>query len=202
MTKETYIYDKRDLHIWQKRPTYMTKETYIYGKRDCHIWPKSPTYVAHICRRPRGLQLQISLGMHMSHITQKHRYDTRHVHTWQKVSYIHDKRDLHKWIVSRRHGCATKETYRYDKRDPHVWHTWSTYMTKETYKYEWYHADVDMGQDKRDLHIWQKRPTYMTKEAFFDIHWSLWSLCHICRPLLSYMQDLFSHICRSLLSHM
>jgi len=58
MTKETYIYDKEDLHILQKRPTHiecaklydiwdimcalqkffhMTKEAYIYDKRDLHI---------------------------------------------------------------------------------------------------------------------------------------------------------------------
>jgi hypothetical protein len=37
---------KRDLHIWQKRPTYMAKEAYIYGKRGLHIWQKRPTYMA------------------------------------------------------------------------------------------------------------------------------------------------------------
>ena len=26
--KETYVYGKRDLRIWQKRPNYMTKETF------------------------------------------------------------------------------------------------------------------------------------------------------------------------------
>jgi hypothetical protein len=34
LAKETYLYGKRDLFIWQKRPTYMAKETYLYGKRD------------------------------------------------------------------------------------------------------------------------------------------------------------------------
>jgi len=33
MAKETYLYGKRDLLIWQKRPTYMAKETYPCGKR-------------------------------------------------------------------------------------------------------------------------------------------------------------------------
>ena len=28
---------KRDLFIWQKRPTHMAKETYSYGKRDLFI---------------------------------------------------------------------------------------------------------------------------------------------------------------------
>jgi hypothetical protein len=43
MAKETYLYGKRDLPIWQKRPTYMAKETYLYGKRDLLIWQKIPT---------------------------------------------------------------------------------------------------------------------------------------------------------------
>jgi hypothetical protein len=32
MTKETYLHDKRDLSIWQKRPVYMAEEAYSYGK--------------------------------------------------------------------------------------------------------------------------------------------------------------------------
>jgi hypothetical protein len=42
MAKETYPYRKRDLLIWQKRPTHMAKETYSYGKRDLLIWQKRP----------------------------------------------------------------------------------------------------------------------------------------------------------------
>ena len=56
MSKETYSYVKRDLPIWQKRPTHMTKETYSYVKKKCdqhnragrmrgwqpHIWQKRP----------------------------------------------------------------------------------------------------------------------------------------------------------------
>ena len=34
MTNETYVYGKRVLRIWQKRPAYMAKETCVYGKRD------------------------------------------------------------------------------------------------------------------------------------------------------------------------
>jgi len=41
-------YGKRDLLIWQKRPTYMAKETYLYGKRDLLIWQKRPIYMALI----------------------------------------------------------------------------------------------------------------------------------------------------------
>ena len=34
---------KRDLLIWQKRPTYMAKEAYLHGKRGLLIWQKRPT---------------------------------------------------------------------------------------------------------------------------------------------------------------
>ena len=34
MTKEAYIYDKRGLHIWQKRPTYMAKEAYMQEEEE------------------------------------------------------------------------------------------------------------------------------------------------------------------------
>jgi hypothetical protein len=47
MANETYIYGKRALATWQKRPIYMAKETqshgketYIYGKRDLYIYGK------------------------------------------------------------------------------------------------------------------------------------------------------------------
>jgi len=30
MTRETYMCNKRDLHIWQERPAYVTKETHIH----------------------------------------------------------------------------------------------------------------------------------------------------------------------------
>jgi len=30
--RKPYVYGKRDLLLWQKRPTYMAKETYLYGK--------------------------------------------------------------------------------------------------------------------------------------------------------------------------
>ena len=43
--KETHLYGKRDLLVWQKRPTYMAKatylygkETYFYGKSDLRMW--------------------------------------------------------------------------------------------------------------------------------------------------------------------
>ena len=61
MAKETYSYGKRDLFIWQKRPTrdYVAKKDLpaspprrlilrrvSYGKRDLLIWQKRPTHMA------------------------------------------------------------------------------------------------------------------------------------------------------------
>ena len=148
-----------------RRCAYMTHATYVNDtrdKRDLHIWQKKPTYVAHICKSPWGLQLQIGLW---------HVYDKRDLHIWQKrltcmaqerthmreysrittadksVACIYDKRDLHIW--QKRLTCMAKESYIcgtnmqessrittagkswhvYDKRDPDIWHTRSTYMT-------------------------------------------------------------------------
>jgi len=60
--KESYLYGKRGLFIWQKRPLavtqhsglrqcqkrpiYMAKEAYFYGKRGLFIWQKRPIYMA------------------------------------------------------------------------------------------------------------------------------------------------------------
>ena len=34
------LHSKRDLHTWQRKPTY------IHGKRDLHTWQRRPTYIA------------------------------------------------------------------------------------------------------------------------------------------------------------
>ena len=45
MAKEAYLYSKRGLFIWQKRPIYMAKEACLYGKRGLFIWQKRPIYM-------------------------------------------------------------------------------------------------------------------------------------------------------------
>ena len=45
-SKEAYVYGKRALCIWQKRPMYMAKEPCVYGKRALCIWQKRPIYMA------------------------------------------------------------------------------------------------------------------------------------------------------------
>ena len=71
MAKETCLYGKRDLLVWQKRPTYIgtvcavpclrcTKETYLYckrdllvlPKRDLLVWQKRPAYIGIVCIVP------------------------------------------------------------------------------------------------------------------------------------------------------
>jgi len=42
MAKETYSHGKRDLLIWQKRPTHMAKETYAHGKSNLLIRQNRP----------------------------------------------------------------------------------------------------------------------------------------------------------------
>ena len=42
MAKEAYLYGKRGLFIWQKRPVYMAKEAYLYGKRGLFTWQNRP----------------------------------------------------------------------------------------------------------------------------------------------------------------
>jgi hypothetical protein len=56
VSKETYIYGKRDLYLWQKRPIPMAKEsygktdlqtlTYLSVKRDLFIWQKRPINIS------------------------------------------------------------------------------------------------------------------------------------------------------------
>jgi hypothetical protein len=41
ISKETYMYIKRDLYVYQKRPICISKETYMYIKRDLYVYQKS-----------------------------------------------------------------------------------------------------------------------------------------------------------------
>ena len=51
--KVAYLYGKRDLFTWQKRPFYMAKDAFLHGKRDLlhgkrdlFTWQKRPIYMA------------------------------------------------------------------------------------------------------------------------------------------------------------
>jgi len=115
VTKETYIYDQRDLHTdmsikWvvdmsQKRRTNMTKETYrqkqalnknsICRKRDIHILQKRPTCVTKAA----------------------YIWDQRDLHI-RKNNSICRKRDVH--ILQKRPTYLNKMTYIWDQRDQHI----------------------------------------------------------------------------------
>ena len=174
MTKETYIYDKRDLHIWQKRPTYMTKETYIYDKRDLHIWQKRLPYMAkepYIC----GTHMQETPRITTADKS-RHAYESYHAETqiWRTSRTYMTKSELHTWqkrpssitleaLWHKRPTYMASETNKSGERDLHIWQKRPTYMTKEI---EWTLAALQQPQmTKKYLHTWQMRPTHMTKET-------------------------------------
>ena len=41
---ETHGASEKALCVWQKRPTFMAKETYLYGKRALLIWQNIPEH--------------------------------------------------------------------------------------------------------------------------------------------------------------
>ena len=83
---------KRDLLIWQKRPTHLAKETYPYGKRDLPIWQN-------------GKRALHTLAYHTIPL-----YGKRDLLIWQKgpphtgLTYL----------------CMAKDTYSYGKKDLHT----------------------------------------------------------------------------------
>ena len=127
MTKQTYFYDKRDLHtstwsdtlcLWDQYIyiyTCMTKETYIHDKRDLHIWQNRPSYTTEeVYTHPLDLT-------HFACETKKIyicMYDKKHLHIWQKrptrmtkKTYVHDKRDQHKRQKRPTHMTNVEDTW-------------------------------------------------------------------------------------------
>ena len=102
---ETYVYDKRDLCIWQKRPMYMAKETYVYGKRDLCIWQKRPMYMAKeaYVYGKRGLCI----------------WQKRPIHTLDILIHIPMSHHHTYYVTSSYIPYMTKEAY------SHTWHTYS-----------------------------------------------------------------------------
>jgi len=101
MSEETYIHVKRDLHFCQKRPTYMSKGTYMYFKRDLHIFQKT------ICTCPKRM------------CSPKR---TLTPYSVKKDTYIYVKRNLHFF----------KETYIYVKGDLHIFQKTTCTCPKRT----------------------------------------------------------------------
>jgi len=78
---------KRDLHMWQKRPTYVAKETYICGKRDLHIHRDQVR--AASARKPRRVlhaahHLQVSFATYAGLFCHIHRSFLPHT----QVSFV------------------------------------------------------------------------------------------------------------------
>ena len=93
---ETYMCDKRDLHLWQKRPTYMTKETYTYDKRDQYKWQKRPTHMTKetFTDENRDQHKWKKLPTHM----------TKETYTYDKRDHQDDNWDLYIPVM---HGPST-----------------------------------------------------------------------------------------------
>ena len=175
MTKETYICHTKDLYVWMNgcRASNVWKETYVYDKRNLHVSKKRPIYVA---KETCMCEWMVANYKHIH--TQTHTHTHTHTHTY-KNTLIHTRTHTHtsrmrgklmKWSPAERESLF-KETYIYHKRDPHKWQKRPTNVTQKTYMYEWmvHFVTCEVLQEssvKRDLHIWQKRPTNMTKKTY------------------------------------
>jgi len=236
MTKETYVFDKNDLHItwmdWLRcwhmarvlcmtKETYtyksmcnfqnafataladgscinMTKETYIYDKRDLCSWQKWPSHNLN------ALATVLADGSCII-------YDKRDLRTWQKRPMYMTKMtftqpewisyDVGRWLVycvwQKRSAYKTKETNIYDKNDLHItrmdwlrcWHMARVLcMTKETYTYislwNFQNALATVLVDGSCIIYDKKRPTYMTKENYAHI-----SMCNFQNALATVLAD-------------
>ena len=114
VSKEAYVYGKRDLRIWQKSHTstgrgsrrrggcprvrpqcasvLSLKETCVYGKRSLRVFQKRPAYMA-----TRDLCIWQKRPMYMA-----------------KETYVHGKRDLCIW--QKKPACIPKETCVYGNK--------------------------------------------------------------------------------------
>jgi len=134
MSKETQVYDKRDLCICPKPyifvntccPLHMSKETYVYVKRDLCICQKRPMYISketYVCmnRRPICVFAGAALCRDTTHLSKE-------THVYVKETCVYVKRDLYECLqvlpsAEIRHTCqkrpmyTSKETYVYVKRD-------------------------------------------------------------------------------------
>ena len=146
MSKETYIYVKRDLYVCHKWPISMSKVTYIYFKRGLYlcrnrtqttdtIAPKQThTYVKrdlYLCqKRPISMPAEAFTSV-------------------SKESDIYIQRDLYSVYIQRDlHWCpisVSKVTYIYVKE---------TCIKRDLYLYS-------ERPIQRDPYLWQQKPLYM-----------------------------------------
>jgi len=91
--KETYVYMKRDLCIYDKRPMCIERDLYIYIKRPIHM-------KRDLCTGSRPTPSV---------------YMKRDLYTWKRT-YVHEKEKY-----SKRDLCIGKETDIYMKRDGYIY---------------------------------------------------------------------------------
>jgi len=148
--KETCIDGKRDIYIWQKRPTHMKKETHVHRQSHISMRQNKPTHMTketHIHRlsrmakthphtpdlmhwRPRSKTWWISCSI------------TRDTYIWQKrPAYVTQETHTHRLSQMAKSHSHTPDLMYWRPRSKTWWISCS--MTRDTYIC-----------DNRDLHIW------------------------------------------------
>jgi len=169
MSKETYLYDKRDMFIWQKRCVYMSKETGLYDKTDVSSnWVYSKVLQFLLCQKKPCLYVKIPVS------------------SMSKEPCLYVERAVLDCQKSRVH--MTKETCLHVERDGSISRkrrivqlciqqslaisTWSMelclYVKRavfECQKRRVYTSEEPCLIVKRAVFIWQKRLVYMSKET-------------------------------------
>jgi len=155
MSKETYIYVKRDLHLCEKRPLCMSQVTYIYVKSDLYLFQKRP-----ISMSKQNTDNRYQRAKTDSYICQKRPI------FMSKETYIYASRSLY--------ICVKRVRYLYSKRP--IFSLYSKRPTLMSYicvKSDLYLCQRDLYQ-KRPISIFRetypKRPISMAAETFIYVY--------------------------------
>jgi hypothetical protein len=121
MTKEAYLYDKRGLFVWQKRPN-----CYLYDKRGLSVWQKRPTRIRvytpprHVAMAKKKKKLVVAKETcvygkrEITLAKETYLYGKRDLCVRQKRAYT-GKRDLFAWqkrpSITRATGAVTENTF-------------------------------------------------------------------------------------------
>ena len=193
LSKETYIYVKRDIHICQKIPIYicLLTESHSFSlerewqirpvKRDLHIRQKSHTYMSkdtyiYMCL-DREL-LFLSLESYKRDLSQEtYIYVKRDIHirqktpmyiyvSWQRVTLSLERESDKRDLSQETYSDKrdlSKKTYTYIKRDIHICQKTPMYIRLLTESHSF-----SLESYKRDLskEIYIKRHTYTSKDTY------------------------------------
>ena len=196
MTRETYICDNRDLHIWQKRPAYVTKETHIHRlSRMATSLPHTPGLILwrpraktwkrscemaqnrRSCRSLLSWHMQVSCAISHSFVMAYVGLlcHFKSVLSLMQVSFVyHFTRPF--WIL----WNGTRDLHMPWQKRP-AWATKQTHTfdkrdlhRRQTWKLSCAIAQETYTCDKRDLHERQNRLRHATKETYIcdrrDLH--------------------------------